>query len=158
MALEKSNTKKWIYSVLLIGSLIALRAVEASVFYDPIGPYFKGEFQNSTLPYFNPFLLFLSTALRYYLNSLISMGLLYVWFQQRKPLIFSALLYLIIGSVILISYLFILQFFSNEHKMLVFQLRRFLVYPILVLIFFPALYFQQNQNLLIDSNKENDAI
>ncbi|OYU83575.1 MAG: exosortase F system-associated protein [Flavobacterium sp. BFFFF2] len=152
MAFEKINKRNWGYSILILSALIALRALDTAVFYDPIGPYFRGEFQQTPLPYFNPFLLFLSTAFRYYLNSLFSMALIYVWFPQRKPLKFSALLFITIGSLVLIGYLFILQFFGNEHKMLVFQLRRFLAYPILVMIFLPALYYQKKQISSIEPN------
>jgi exosortase F-associated protein len=87
--------------------------------------------------------LFFSLGLRFYLNSVISILLLYVIFKDRQIVKFSLLLYMLLGSVLMISFMFILVFFGEENKMVLFYIRRFLIQPIFILLFIPAFYYQK---------------
>jgi exosortase F-associated protein len=49
---------------------------------------------------------------------------------------------MILGSVLMISFIFILTFFGEENKMTLFYIRRFLIQPIFILLFIPAFYYQ----------------
>jgi exosortase F-associated protein len=138
-----SDKKKIGWSLFLILLLVLIRAFEETLFYDPFLEYFKSEYAHLHLPKVNIFKLFFSLGLRFYLNSVISILLLYVIFKDRQIVKFSLLLYMLLGSVLMISFMFILVFFGEENKMVLFYIRRFLIQPIFILLFIPAFYYQK---------------
>jgi exosortase F-associated protein len=137
------NKSKVFWSLFLIGLLICIRLFEDNLFYDPFLAYFKSEYAHAKLPQFNVFKLFFSLGMRFYFNSVISLFLLYVIFKDTKIVKFSMLLYMILGSILMISFIFVLTFFGEENKMTLFYLRRFLIQPIFILLFIPAFYYQK---------------
>lgn len=140
------NKGKIIWSLFLILLLILIRAFEDTLFYDPFLNYFKDEYAHLQFPQINIFKLFFSIGMRFYLNSVISLLLLYVIFKDSQIVKFSALLYMILGSVLMISFIFTLNFFGEESKMTLFYIRRFLIQPIFILLFIPAFYYQKQAN------------
>lgn len=131
----------WIFLLVLL--LVLIRVFEDQLFYDPFLAYFKTEFAHSKLPRFNVFKLFFSLGMRFYLNTVISLLLIYTIFNDGKMVKFSMLLYMILGSILMISFLFVLNFFGEENKMTLFYIRRFLIQPLFVLLFIPAFYYQK---------------
>ena len=143
--LEKlqKNKGKIGWSLFLILLLILIRAFETTLFYDPFLNYFKDEYANLPFPKINIFKLFFSMGMRFYLNSVISLFLLYVIFKDTQIVKFTALLYMVLGSVLMISFIFTLNFFGEESKMTLFYIRRFLIQPIFILLFIPVFYYQK---------------
>ena len=139
----KRNKGKLFWSLFLIMLLILIRAFEDTLFYDPFLNYFKEEYTQLKFPQINIFKLFFSLGMRFYLNSVISLLLLYVIFKDTQIVKFSALIYMILGSVLMISFIFTLTFFGEESKMTLFYVRRFLIQPIFILLFIPAFYYQK---------------
>lgn len=127
----------------LIGLLIAIRAFEDSLFYDPFLIYFKDNYSNLPLPIVNPIKLFLSLGFRYYFNSIISLGILYLVFKDTKIIKFSIVLYILFGSVLMITFFFMLYQMNEPNKMYLFYIRRFLIQPIFLILFIPAFYYQK---------------
>jgi exosortase F-associated protein len=123
--------------------LLAIRYFQENLFYDPLLPYFKAEDSVAAIPNINTVKLFFSLAMRYYLNSMLSLGILYAVFLDSKLVRFSVLLYILLGSLLLISFIFILHFNGFENKFLLFYVRRFLIQPIFLLLFLPAFFFQK---------------
>ena len=76
-------------------------------------------------------------------NSMISLALIYMLFKDSKIVKFSMLLYIVFGSVLMISFFFVLKFFGPETKMVLFYIRRFIIQPIFVMLFIPAFYYQK---------------
>lgn len=140
------DKKKIGWSLFLIGLLVLIRAFEEKLFYDPFVEYFKSEYAHSPLPRIQIFKLFFSMGIRFYLNSVISILLLYVLFKDKQIVKFSLLLYMILGSILMISFIFTLTFFGEENKMTLFYIRRFLIQPIFILLFIPAFYYQRQIN------------
>lgn len=136
------NKKKLFQISFLVILLILIRFFENTLFYDPFLDYYKGEYANLSFPEINVVKLFFSLGFRFYLNSVISLFLLYVIFSDTKIIKFSILLYMILGSVLMISFFFTLKFFGEESKMTLFYIRRFLIQPIFILLFIPAFYYQ----------------
>lgn len=137
------NKKKVAQISFLILLLILIRAFENNLFYDPFLNYFKSEYANLPFPEISVVKLFLSLGFRFYLNSVISLFLLYVIFNDGKMVKFSILLYIILGSILMISFFFVLNFFGEESKMTLFYIRRFIIQPIFILLFIPAFYYQK---------------
>lgn len=134
-----------IVAVLFLVALLAgIRAIEGIIFYDPFLLYFKGEFTSTALPKFNTVQLLLSLLIRYFLNSAISLAIIYVIFRELEMLKFATLLY-VAFFIVLISILFTLLFLEIPPKMYIFYVRRFLIQPLFLLLFVPAFYFQKLQ-------------
>jgi exosortase F-associated protein len=137
------NKEKISWCLFLIVLLVLIRAFEETLFYDPFLEYYKSEYSQLTFPKINIFKLFFSLGMRFYLNSVISLLLLYVLFKDRQIVKFTALLYMILGSILMISFIFMLTFFGEENRMTLFYIRRFLIQPIFILLFIPAFYYQK---------------
>ncbi|MGL2963096.1 exosortase F system-associated membrane protein [Flavobacterium sp. RSB2_4_14] len=137
------NKQKLFWSLFLLLLLVLIRVFEDTLFYDPFLNYFKSEYSHLPFPEINIFKLFFSLGMRFYLNSVISLFLLYVIFKDTKIVKFSILLYMILGSVLMISFIFVLTFFGEENKMTLFYIRRFIIQPIFILLFIPAFYYQK---------------
>jgi exosortase F-associated protein len=138
-----NNKKKIGWSLVLILLLVLIRVFEDQLFYDPFLNYFKTEYAHLAFPKINIIKLFLSLGFRFYLNSVVSLMVLYVLFSDKQIVKFSALLYMVLGSILMISFIFVLTFFAEESKMTLFYLRRFLIQPIFILLFIPAFYYQK---------------
>jgi len=131
----------WI--VLLIALFAFIRMFENQLFYDPFLDFFKSEFQLLPLPTFDGFRLFLSLFLRYLLNSIVSLAIIYVAFKEVELVKFSAVLYGIFFVILTIVFFAIIHFYGNTNNLLLFNIRRFLIQPIFVLLFVPAFYYQK---------------
>lgn len=137
------NKLKIILGLLLIVLLVIIRAFEDELFYDPFLDYFKDEYTNLPLPVIHTVKLFFSLGFRYYLNSMISLGLLYLIFKDTKIIKFSTILFILFGSILMISFFFVLKIGHPESKMTLFYIRRFIIQPIFLILFIPAFYYQK---------------
>ena len=129
--------------VLLIALFAVIRMFENQLFYDPFLDFFKSEFQLMPLPTFDGLRLFLSLFLRYLLNSIVSLAIIYVAFKEVELVKFSAVLYGIFFVILTIVFFSIIHFYGNTNNLLLFNIRRFLIQPIFVLLFVPAFYYQK---------------
>lgn len=139
----RRNKKKsaWVFVLVLL--LAMVRMFEQHLFYDPFLAFFKGEFQNATLPEYKSIPLFLGLFFRYFINSVLSVGVIYVVFSDVQLAKFSSVLYLIL-FVLLIAFFFgVLVFSEKPNYMLLFYIRRFLIQPLFLVIFLPAFYYQK---------------
>ena len=137
------NKMKILLIVLLIALFAVIRMFENQLFYDPFLDFFKSEFQLMPLPTFDGFQLFLSLFLRYLLNSVVSLAIIYVAFKEVELVKFSAVLYGIFYVILTIVFFSIIHFYGNTNNLLLFNIRRFLIQPIFVLLFVPAFYYQK---------------
>lgn len=137
------NKTNLFFGILLLLLLVLIRVFEDNLFYDPFLNYFKDNYTNLKLPQTNPIKLFFSLGFRYYLNSMISLGLLYLIFKDTKIIKFSIFLYSVLGIILMVSFFFILKFFGEQSKMNLFYIRRFIIQPIFLILFIPAFYYQK---------------
>lgn len=127
--------------LVLFGFLILIRAFENELFYDPYLSFFKSDYLYVDNPRREIFKLTLFTTLRYFLNSVLSLGIIYLFFKDKGIVKFSALIY-VFAFVFLI--LFFLYFVINPKQSdyyIFFNIRRFLIQPILLLLLLPAFYY-----------------
>jgi exosortase F-associated protein len=133
--------------ILIVLSLLAavclfvgIRALEKQLFYDPLLVYFKGDYQSKPLPEIDYLKWFLNMFLRFALNTLISLALLWIIFKNKMLLAFLSLVYVVVFVVIMLILSVALATDSPSNQ-LVFYARRFIIQPILLLLFLPASYF-----------------
>jgi exosortase F-associated protein len=133
-------------ALLLIVLLVLIRAYEDSLFYDPFLDYFKGQYYNLPLPEIENIQLILGFFFRYFLNTALSLGLIYIMFKDIDAVKFASVLYLIFFVILLAAFFFILLNNGETHKMALFYIRRFLIQPIFLLLFLPAFYYQKQKD------------
>lgn len=129
----------------LVGLLALIRAFEDQLFYDPFLDYFKNDFANLPLPNFNPFQLFFGLLFRYTLNTVVSLGIIYVLFKEIQMVKFALVLYYFFFMILIISFFYIIFYIKESNNFVLFYVRRFLIQPIFVLLFVPAFYYQKQK-------------
>jgi exosortase F-associated protein len=135
------NKGKIIIMVLIVLCFGLIRTFEEALFYDPFLVYFDSDFKGLPFPDVDVFNLFFGLLVRYFLNSVLSLLLIYVLFQDLEIVKFSALLYSCFLVILFAAFFVILHYFPDG-SWLLFYVRRFIIQPIFVLLFIPAFYYQ----------------
>ena len=144
MIKKQLQNKFKIALILILVTLFALiRMFETQLFYDPFLDFFRSEFQLIPLPEFDKFRLLWSLFTRFILNEIISLAIIYVVFKEVELVKFAAILYGIFFLILIIVFFSIIHFYGNTNNLLLFNIRRFLIQPIFVLLFVPAFYYQK---------------
>jgi len=129
--------------LLLFFVLVLVRAFEQHLFYDPFIEYFKNDYLYDPIPIFSGSKLLVSLIFRYGLNTLISLAIIYVAFQNRNFVMFSVKFYLLAFVILSITFFIILKGELAHGYLFAFYIRRFLIQPLFVLLLLPAFYYKQ---------------
>lgn len=139
---------KWM-RIVLIGLLVIIlmlvRIFGDQLFYDPFIAYFKYEYLNSTMPQFDSTVLFTNIFMRYSINALVSLTIIYVAFQKKSYLRFSIKFYALAFIVFCLLYYLLLRMQMVNGYLFAFYVRRFLIHPVFVLILLPAFYYHYKE-------------
>jgi exosortase F-associated protein len=126
--------------------LVGVRVVGSSVFYDPLIDFYHGEYKTLPFPTLEYGKYALNIALRFLVNSVISLGIIYLLFRSVKHVIVSSWVLLITGLIGVGILMFLLIVLEDPSKQAVFYVRRLLIHPLMLFILVPALYFQELNN------------
>ncbi|MEO4004423.1 exosortase F system-associated protein [Flavobacterium sp. CAU 1735] len=141
------KNKQTILGILLAVVLLAvIRAFENELFYDPFLEFFRGTFQNTVLPTYETGRLVVSLSLRYWLNTGISLFIIYIVFREKSLLQLSGILYVFFYIVLLMVFIIMLRSSEKPDYMTLFYIRRFLIQPLFLLLFLPAFYYQKKKS------------
>jgi exosortase F-associated protein len=121
---------------------VLIRGFEDRLFYDPFLMYFKTDYNNLPLPEFDVIKLFFGLFHRYFLNTMLSLAIIYILFKDIVAIKFCILLYAVFFVILIIALYSVIFCFDETNKMALFYVRRFLIQPIFLLLFLPAFYFQ----------------
>tara|TARA_R110002049_G_scaffold138203_1_gene298198 strand:+ start:1196 stop:1624 length:429 start_codon:yes stop_codon:yes gene_type:complete len=134
-----------IVTYLLVGILalflVLIRAFEVDLFYDPYLTFFKNDYLYIDSPRREVAKLVLFTTLRFVLNTSISLGILYLIFKDKSIIKFSVLIYAVAYVLLLILFLYFVINPKQEDYYLFFNIRRFLIQPIGLILLLPAFYY-----------------
>lgn len=132
--------------ILVIG-LITVRFMEATLFPDPLLDYFHSDFQNIAIPSNHAISIVLVTALRFLVNTTLSMGVL--WFLYKKRVFIKAALWVYLFAFFILMGTMLCAIFIDgpAAKMVLFYSRRFLIHPILLFILVAGFYYLRNKEL-----------
>lgn len=130
----------------LVVLLVLIRYFEQELFYDPLIHFYYSDYLNNKIPHFLTGELLLNVFLRFCLNTLISLGIIYVAFFDKNILKFSFLLYILLFIICFSAFSFLILTIENENFMAIFYIRRFLIHPIFVIILLPAFYYFRLKN------------
>lgn len=136
-----SNLVKYISLFVLFGLLVLIRVFEDELFYDPYLTFFKSDYLQMDYPRREILKLTLYTTLRYVLNSILSLGIIYVFFKDKSIVKFSVFLFAIAYVILMLLFLYYVINPKQEDYYLFFNFRRFLIQPIFLLLLLPAFYY-----------------
>jgi exosortase F-associated protein len=135
------NFIKYTVILILFGLLVLIRMFENDLFYDPYLTFFQNDYLYIDSPRREVLKLTAYTTLRYWLNSIISITILFMVFKDKSILKFSAVLYGFSFIILLIIYLYFITNPNQESYYMFFNVRRFLIQPILLILLLPAFYY-----------------
>ena len=130
----------------LIFALILVRAFESKLFYDPFLEFFHGKIQNEPLPEYDGYELFLSLFLRYLINNVITVLIIYLLFKEISIVKLTAFLLFFFFIILVAIFFLILNFSDQPDYLFIFYIRRFLIQPLFLILFVPAFFYQKSVN------------
>ncbi len=136
-----SNIVKSIWLLVLFGLLILIRTFENELFYDPYLKFFESDYLYIDNPRREVFKLTLFTTLRYVLNTILSLGIIYMFFEDKNIVKFSAYIYAFAFVILIGLFLYFVIRPKQEDYYIFFNIRRFLIQPLLLLLLLPAFYY-----------------
>ena len=137
--------RKLLLVIPVIVLLVCVRFYEASLFYDPLLLFFTEDFALLPLPELNDWKLITSTGLRFILNSVLSIGILWIVFKNKEVVKVSLMLYGILFVVLMLVFFVLLKTTNVGDHLPLFYVRRFLIQPLFLLILLPAFYVYQKK-------------
>jgi exosortase F-associated protein len=137
---------KYILLLIFVMMLILIRFFEDVLFYDPYLEFFQNDYLYMDSPRREVAKVFGFTTLRFVLNTLISLAILFVVFKDKSIIKFSVLIYAIAFVVLMVLYLYFVVNPNQEDYYLFFNVRRFLIQPIFLILLLPAFYYHKIKN------------
>ena len=134
---------RYLCIVVLFLVLVLIRAYETILFYDPYLVFFENDYLYIDNPRREVAKLILYTSLRYLLNTVTSLGILYLTFRDKSIIKFSVLIYTMAYVFLMVAFLYFVLNPKQEDYYLFFNFRRFLIHPILILVLLPAFYYHR---------------
>ena len=136
---------RFILVIILTLFLVMVRVFQGELFYDPFIAFFKTDYHINTLPDYNLTKLICYLILRYAINSIISLGIIYALFQNMQFIRLASILYLGAFLILIVLFLILLLNLDSNWYYLFFNVRRFLIHPVL-LILFTAAFFSNDKS------------
>jgi len=134
---------KYIIIFGLVVLLALVRYFEDYLFYDPYLQFFENDYLYIDSPRREALKLTLFTTLRYVLNTVISLGILFVVFKDKSVVKFSVIIYGIAYLFLLAAFLYFVINPKQEEYYLFFNIRRFLIQPLILVVLLPAFYYNK---------------
>ena len=133
----------YILLFLLFALLILIRFFENDLFYDPYLTFFQNDYLYVDSPRREVFKVTFFTTLRYIINSFISMGIIFLFFKDKNMIKFSVIIYLVAFIILISLYLYFVISPRQEDYYMFFNIRRFLIQPMFLILLLPAFYYYQ---------------
>jgi len=134
---------RYILIVLLFLVLVAIRAFENNLFYDPYLRFFENDYLYIDNPRREISKLVFFTSLRFLLNAGVSLGILYLFFMDKSIIKFSVIIYSLAYVLLMIPFLYFVINPKQEDYYFFFNIRRFLIQPVLLILLLPAFYYHK---------------
>ena len=132
-----------VLAIILFSMLFVVRAFESQLFYDPLLEYFKNDYLYKYIYNIDVWRLTVDMLFRYSLNSLISLGIIWVMFQRKDYLKFSGFFLMLAFMILIVIFVLLLRDDFESGYLLPFYIRRFIIHPLFLLLLLPAFYYQK---------------
>lgn len=126
--------------LILFGGLILVRVFQTELFYDPFIVFFKGDYHSQPIPEIENYKLFSNLAIRFTINGILSTGIIFVLFVNKQLAQLTAIIHTIFFVVLFGVFSILLHKLSEQWYYLFFNIRRFLIHPILLILLIAAFY------------------
>ena len=126
--------------------LFVVRGFATDLFYDPLIKYFQNDYLYTIIPEINTWHLVIDLLFRYTLNSLISLGIIWLLFKRKDYLKLSGFFLMVAFMILIIVFVFLLKDKFESGYLLPFYIRRFIIHPLFLLLLLPAFYYQKLSN------------
>ncbi|MEY8870429.1 MULTISPECIES: exosortase F system-associated membrane protein [Flavobacteriaceae] len=136
-----NNIFKIVLLMALFGLLVLIRVFENELFYDPYLLFFKNDYLYMDYPRREILKLTLFTTLRYVLNGVVSLAIIYLFFKDKSIVKFSVIVYTVAYLILILIFLYFVINPRQEDYYLFFNFRRFLIQPVILLLLIPAFYY-----------------
>lgn len=135
--------KYWKIPILLIllVMFVLVRHFEYAYFYDPFMKFYQERFLEGTIIY--NFQLYFNVFLRFLINCIISLSILWIVFKNTGILKFSLIIFAGFFIILFPVFIYLMNNIQPNDYLAAFYVRRFLVHPLLILILLPAFYYHQ---------------
>jgi len=140
--MHKSYYKHIIAGFLML-LLILIRWYEKTYFDDGLIDFFHHDYLKHALPNVSIFNIFWIDSLRFWLNSIISIAIIFLYFKQTGLMKFLLIFYTIAYLITVIILLWSIDSYQTGQYLVLFYTRRFLIQPMLLLLLIPALWYQK---------------
>ncbi len=134
---------RYIFVGILFVLLFLVRGFATTLFYDPLIIYFQDDYLHTTLPEINTWHLIVSMFFRYVINTLISIGIIYLLFKRKEYVKFAVFFYMLAFMILILFFVFLIRDTFESGYLLPFYVRRFIIHPLFLLLLIPTFYFQQ---------------
>ena len=123
--------------------LFLVSALESKLFYDPLIEYFKNDYLYTYIYNIDVWRLIVNMLFRYTLNSLISLGIIWVLFERKDYLKFSGFFLMLMFMILIIVFVLLIRNDFESGYLFPFYIRRFIIHPLFLLLLLPAFYYQK---------------
>lgn len=137
-----NNITRYLIIFLSVVCIISIRGFQSALFYDPYIIFFENNFQNLEKPLYNSLEFYLNISLRYFVNAILSIVIIAFLFNKAALIKFLLLLYGLLFLIFISLLYFFLEVYFIDWQ-IVFYVRRFLIQPLLLILFIPGFYFQE---------------
>ncbi|MBU2949108.1 exosortase F system-associated protein [Tamlana agarivorans] len=139
-----------VYKILVLSflflMLILIRYFEDALFYDPYLSFFRNDYLYIDSPRREIAKLVGFTTWRYVLNTIISLAIIYVVSLDKSMVKLSGVIYGLAFIVLMCIYLYFVVHPRQEDYYMFFNVRRFLIQPIILILLLPAFYYHKLKN------------
>ncbi|WP_339632046.1 exosortase F system-associated membrane protein [Bizionia echini] len=139
-----SKVLTYLTIVVLVTLLVLIRVFEQQLFYDPFLAFFQNDYLYMDSPRREVFKLTAFTSLRFLINTVLSLGILFAIFKDVSIIKFSALIYGVAYVVLMLLFLYFVINPKQDDYYLFFNIRRFLIQPLILLLLIPAFFYHKN--------------
>jgi exosortase F-associated protein len=136
-----SRPVRILITIVLFGLLFLIRAYETELFYDPLIVYFQNDYLYKPIPEIDTWKLTVDLLFRYSLNSLVTIGIIYMIFRKKKYVKFAGFVLMVAFMIMIVIFSLLLRTKFETGYLFPFYIRRFIVHPIFLLILLPAFYY-----------------
>lgn len=129
---------------LLVIALALVRFFEHELFSDSLLEFYSSEYRYFEAPEFNTLQLIGTTSWRFFLNTILSLAIIWIAFPSKKTFLFSIAFYGFAYVILISAFWFFIDDMKSDNYLAIFYIRRFLIQPIFVIILLPAFYYQKS--------------
>lgn len=137
---------KIVFSLFFLCLLFLIRAFETTLFYDPLIDYFKNDYLHQKIDDIDSWRLLINLLYRYLLNSIISLGLIWILFKRKDYMKFSGVFFVLAFIILIPVFLFLLKDNFQRGYLLLFYVRRFIIQPLFLLLLVPLFFYQKSSD------------